>query len=132
MSFVSTDQGHIAFAQITKWERDDRGVRLELADGGIRRTDEPRWETAINCNFTAVLPAQPGTFFLTPCGDGDETIWQKEPVIGWGVRIDGILRPIGHEGTEYEEAVLHPNGLVTKTGGSYENEAAYIAFYERR
>jgi len=128
MAFVSTDQGHIAFRDIKRWDRDAQGVVLSLADGSTSRTDEDRWDRALNSNFSAVIPAQPGTYFLTPCGEDDgSTTWQKEVVVGWGLRADGYLRPFGYEGTEYEEAVLHPNGRVTAVHGSYDNEAVFLS-----
>ena len=81
--------------------------------------------------MVGVLPAESGTVYLTPVTENDGSPkWLCDPVLGWGVRGDGYVIPIGHDGLDQlQRAVRLPSGKVTRgPDGNWPDEDAYMTW----
>ena len=131
MGFIATDggQGGIRFEEVTRhWAQGDF-VHFTTKRGEDFKATAAAWQRAFARELVGVVPAQPGTYQLEWAEQDDEGNrgWDQMPVIAWGIGLDGFAVSIGGDGIdEFNRAVLHPTGQVTKgTVGSWPSFTAY-------
>lgn len=87
------------------------------------------WKIAVGVpNVT--LAALPGTYVVSPNEDGDEPPFWKSNVLGWGVCMDGVVRPlvVDPDGLLDGWTILHPDGRVeTSHGDSFDDIASWLS-----
>lgn len=108
--------------------------QITTGTGEERIFSDIDWRIAIGTpNVT--LPALPGTYLVNPNEDGDKPPFWKTNVIGWGVCMDGVVRPIVVDPDSLLSGwtVLHPDGRVeTSHGDNFEDVAAWLAMVTPR
>lgn len=103
--------------------------QVTTRDGERRTFSNIDWKIAVG-NPSVTLPALPGTYVVEPNEDGHEPPFWKSNVIGWGICLDGVVRPIilDPNGLTESWTILHPDGRVeTSIGDSYENDGAWLS-----
>ena len=126
-----TDGSYLALSEVVRHRSTRNGVHIEVRDGRSYETTQDNWDRAFGTAFAAVIPAEPGTVYLTPVTQEDgSTSWDHDAVLAWGVRRDGYVTAIGADGADdMDRAVLMPSGKVTAgLGGDWPSEAAYLEF----
>lgn len=131
MSFVTLKNfDQVALSEVLRMKRTPRGLILTLKSGEFCEVEEGAWERALRLDVRAAIPAPPGYFLLTTCGDDDgrPDYLEQEPVIGWVFSAGGIATAVTAEGVDdYDRAVLAPDGRVIYGDGSSDTIEAYAA-----
>lgn len=130
MNFVPTEQReHVALSNVVSYATMMSGkIRLIDRSGESHLVNDDDWETALAGAFQAIIPAQPGTFFLTPVSHPDgSTTYDQDQVIAWGVTYRAYTVAIGTQGPDdMNRAILMPNGAVTEAGGDWNSLEDYL------
>ncbi len=131
MGFVGLKNGgEVRFDQVVRFHATRDAYLLETKTEGRLETTSEMWNAAFEREFSSVIPAQPGTYFLTKVIDEDDSVfWEENVVLAWGLRLDGYMTAIGPDGIdEMDRAVLHPCGRVSHgLVGDWPNREAYMA-----
>lgn len=111
-------------------------VEVELVDNDRFTVELAVWEDALARTPQQMIPAQSGTYLLSPCFDPPFEI-VKEPVIAWALTADGVMAAITNNGINDggpgNEPILFPTGEVRSpvanwsTYGEYEAEQRAIS-----
>jgi hypothetical protein len=131
---VQTNTGQTAqavpFSTMTSAEQlTDGRWQITTRDGETRVFSDNDWKIAI-ATPNVTLAAFPGTYVVAPNEDGDKPPYWKSNVLGWGISLDGIVRPIvvDPHGLADDWTVLHPDGRVeTGKGDEFDDVAAWLA-----
>lgn len=129
MHFVTTINGlNVALAAIETWRIDGEIVRVETNRNDNLQVDLGVWQRVQGRLFSGVVPAAPGTYFLTSVSHEDGSwSWDEDLVIAWGINVDGYSVGIGTDEVDYRErAILLPSGKVVGPGGEWASKEAYI------
>ncbi len=129
MRYLRTKGGEVAESQILRVRRDGDQVQIECRDVSPVMIHRDDWEGFRASAFQTVIPAEPGTRFLTPVDDGDKVEWTFEAVVGWAVRDDGMVRAVGVDQIDdMDRPIVHPDGKVsTRHNGMFDTVDAYLA-----
>lgn len=129
MSFVTLkNHEQVALSEVVRARRTPRGLVLTLRSGEDLEAEEGAWERALRFDVRAAMPATPGYFLLTTCGDDDgrPDYLEQEPVIGWVFSASGIATAVTAEGVDdYDRAILSPDGRVIYGDGSSDSIEVY-------
>lgn len=135
MGFVGLKHGgEVRFDDVVRVHASRDAYFLETKTQGRLETTSEMWAAAFDREFVSIIPAQPGTAFLTPVTEEDgSTIWDEDVVLAWGLRLDGYVTAIGTDGVdEMDRAILHPSGKVSRAlVGDWGSKESYIASMER-
>lgn len=129
MNFVSTkDRNNVALSYIASYAHMESGnVRIVDRGGDFHTVDTATFEQALASAFQAVIPAQPGTFFLTPVDGDGATTWDQDQVVAWGITYEAYTIAIGTNGPDdMNRAILMPNGTVTSALGDWSSLDDYL------
>lgn len=113
----------IPLATITRAEAMEGGDwRVIDGQGDEHRVSKIAWEMAVEGTPTAMLPALPGTYLISPLEEEDgSTTPYKTNVLGWMVCADTEVRPVcldPHVVGDAKWDVLHPDGRVERNDGT--------------
>jgi hypothetical protein len=102
-------------------------VRIETREGSSHLAQANEFEAVLASSFITAIPAQAGTFLMTPVTTDDGLIWDRDDVVAWGVRANGSLLPLAADGPDdMNRAVLLPSGKVMAPFGTWDSADDYL------